>query len=184
MTNYLEVIILGLILSADSFSAALAMGARKFTNKDAFKFAFSSGGAEALVCFIGTIAGAKIIARFDSIDHWISFILLVAIGLHMIFEGYTELTNKDEKVETEQFHSFFKVLVVSFATSLDAFAIGVSLGISDKPVTPYIISIGLFAFVSTILGLNIAKRASNKLGPIFSFIGAAILIILAFKQLH
>jgi putative Mn2+ efflux pump MntP len=62
MTNYLEISIVGLVLCADSFSAALAMGVRPHKLGDTLKFAFSSGGAEALVAFLGAIAGAKIIS--------------------------------------------------------------------------------------------------------------------------
>ncbi|NBW42076.1 hypothetical protein EBR25_13965 [bacterium] len=76
-----------------------------------------------------------------------------------------------------------KILVVSFATSLDAFAVGVGLGISNRSLAPYIISIGLCAFVTTLMGMAIGKRASNKLGPIFSLVGAVILATLATKFL-
>jgi len=184
MTNILEVLIVGLILCVDSFSAALAMGARPHSRLDTLKFAFSSGGAEAIVSFLGAIAGARVVAEFDSVDHWISFFLLAAVALHMAYEGLMELKNKkDEAEKPRQFHSFLKVLIVSFATSLDAFAVGVSLGVSNKPLTPFIVSIGLWAFFSTILGMNIAKFSSKKLGSIFSFIGAIVLLILAFKFL-
>lgn len=74
--SYFEVIIVGLVLSADSFSAALALGTRTHKASDALKFACSSGGAEALVSFLGSIAGAKVVSEFDSFDHWVSFLLL------------------------------------------------------------------------------------------------------------
>lgn len=184
MTNHFEILVVGLVLCADSFSAALAMGGRPHKFSDTLKFAFSSGGAEALVTFLGAIAGSKIISEFDSIDHWISFILLVAVAVHMTVEGIHELKEKvDERDKPKEFHSFIKVLIVSFATSLDAFAVGVSIGVSDKPLTPFIISIGLWAFFSTIIGMSIAKFASKNAGPIFSFIGALVLLLLAFKFL-
>lgn len=184
MVNIVEVLVVGLVLCADSFSAALAMGARPHKFSDTLKFAFSSGGAEALVSFLGAIAGAKIIAQFDSIDHWVSFILLLAVAIHMAYEGIVELKGKEEEEEKpKEFHSFIKVVIVSFATSLDAFAVGVGLGVSGKPLTPYVLSIGLWAFFSTILGMGIAKVASEKLGPIFSLVGAFVLTSLAFKFL-
>jgi putative Mn2+ efflux pump MntP len=184
MTNILEVIIVGLILCVDSFSAALAMGARPHRFSDTFKFALSSGGAEALVSFLGAIAGARIIAQYDSIDHWVSFFLLVLVAIHMAYEGIVELKNRhDTESKPKQFHSFIKILIVSFATSLDAFALGVSLGVSDKPLAPFIISIGSWAFLSTVVGMSIAKVASKRLGPIFSLIGSFVLLILAFKFL-
>ena len=55
-----EVLIVGLILSADSFSAAVAMGLRPFSKKDAIKFAASSGIAEALFALIGAMAGSAL----------------------------------------------------------------------------------------------------------------------------
>ena len=139
MSNYLEIIIVGLVLCADSFSAALAMGARPHRFIDSLKFAFSSGGAEALVAYIGAIAGAKIISDFDSIDHWVAFVLLLAVALHMAYEGIQELRNRaDDQVEVKKFHGILKILIVSFATSLDALAVGVSLGVSGKPLMPFI----------------------------------------------
>lgn len=184
MINYFEVIIIGLVLCADSFSAALAMGSRPHKFSDSLKFAFSSGGAEAFVAFIGAIAGAKIIAQFDYIDHWISFFLLTAVAIHMAWEGIEELRNgHEEESGPKKFHSLFKVILVSFATSLDALAVGVTLGAAGKVLPPYIASIGLWAFCSTIVGMSIAKRVSDRLGPIFNIIGALILQALAINFL-
>ena len=184
MTNFLEVIIVGLVLCADSFSAALAMGARPHKFSDTLKFAFSSGGAEALVSFLGAIAGARVIAEFDFIDHWISFFLLSAVAIHMAYEGIVELREgHTQEQEPKGFHNFLRVIIVSFATSLDALAVGVSLGVSGKALTPYILSIGLWAFFSTIIGMSVAKFASQKLGAFSSFIGAIVLFALALKFL-
>ena len=182
--NTLEILLIGLVLSADSFSAAIAMGARSHKLSDSLKFAFSSGGAEALVTFLGAIAGAQIIAKFDSIDHWVSFLLLSFVAIHMAYEGYVDLKERNDlNQEPQEFHSFLKIIIVSFATSLDAFAVGVSLGVSGKPLTPFILSIGIWAFFSTILGMKIASKASKRLGPVFNLVGALVLFLLGFKFL-
>lgn len=185
MTSIFEVIIIGLVLSADSFSAALAMGSRPHKFSDTLKFACSSGGAEALVAFLGAIAGTTVVAKFDSIDHWISFFLLLAVAVHMAYEGIHEL--REGKSETpappKKFHSIWKIILISLATSLDAFAVGVGLGVSGKALTPYISSIGIWAFASTILGMSLAKIASKKVGPSFSLIGSLVLLAMAIKFL-
>ena len=179
----LEVTGVGLVLSADSFSAAVAMGHRPFSRKDALRFAFSSGFAEAMVALVGALAGSQVISRFEAIDHWIAFFLLLAVALHMAYEGLRDLISKETKEDKLDFHSFTKVLIVSFATSLDAFGFGIGLGISDKPLAPFIISIGLWAFATTIIGLHLAKRLSSKFGPIMSLVGAGVLGIMAFQML-
>lgn len=180
---FIEVISIGLILSADSFSAAIAMGHRPFTRKDAFLFALSSGSAEALVSLVGALAGSHIISRFEAYDHWVAFFLLLGVAIHMGYEGINDFFSKKEKIEKLNFHSFTKVIIVSFATSLDAFGVGIGLGISDKPLYPYVISIGFWAFITTLLGLNLARKLSSKFGPLMNILGAVILILMAFQML-
>lgn len=183
MSLFYEVLLVGLILSADSFSAAVAMGLRPFSRKDALKFAASSGAAEALVALIGAMAGSHVIAQFEAIDHWIAFTLLGLVALHMAYEGIHDLLSKTVKEEKLDFHSFAKVLLVSFATSLDAFGYGIGLGISGKPILPYIISIGIWAFATTIIGLHLARKLSKKFGPIINLLGSIVLGIMAFQML-
>lgn len=183
MSLILEILIVGLILSADSFSAAIAMGLRPFSEKDAFKFAAASGGAEALFTLIGALAGAHVISRFGAIDHWIAFFLLGAIAVHMAYEGIHDLVTKEIREEKLDFHSFTKVLLVSFATSLDAFGVGIGLGIAKKPILPFVISIGIWAFISTIVGLHIAKKLSSKFGPMINLLGSIVLGVMAFQML-
>lgn len=188
MSTVFEIVSVGLILSADSFSAAVAMGLKPYTKKDALKFALSSGGAEALVALCGALAGTYIISRFAAIDHWIAFTLLAAVALHMGYEGIVHLLNKDKFTESEvvnkdEFHSFGKILIVSLATSLDAFGVGIGLGVTNKPIAPFIISIGFWAFISTIAGLYLARKLSNKFGPIMNLVAALVLGFMAVQML-
>lgn len=179
----IEVLTVGLILSADSFSAAIAMGHRPFSRIDALRFAIASGGAEALVALAGSIAGSQIIRRFEAVDHWIAFFLLTGVAIHMAYEGMSDMTRKEIREEKLNFHSFTKVLIVSFATSLDALGVGIGLGISSKPITPFIFSIGFWAFMTTLMGLYLAKKLSQKFGPVMNLLGAAVLEIVAFQML-
>ncbi len=173
----------GFILSVDSFSAAMAMGYKPFKRKDALTFALISGGSEALVAMIGALAGSQIVSYFSSIDHWIAFSLLSLVALHMAYEGIKELLFPSKKEEEFKFHSLIKILLVSLATSLDAFGIGIGLGLSGKTLWPYIISIGFWAFFATIIGLYLARRLSRHFGPIMNLFGSVILIIMAFQML-
>lgn len=185
MTLFIEIILMGLVLSVDSFSAALAMGFKPHTTRDVLRFAFSSGLAEGLVAFLGAAFGAQFLSSYGSFGDWVSFTLIMAVSLHMLWEGVGELKgDAGEEVHTTQkasqgFHSYYKVLLVSFATSLDAFAVGVSLGTSERPLAPFVSSIAIWALLSTIVGMGIAKRASRHLGAYFSFAGALILMGIA-----
>jgi putative Mn2+ efflux pump MntP len=54
--------------------------------------------------------------------------------------------------------------LVSAITRLDSLGVGVSLGIVNKPIGLYSTAIGVGAFVSTYLGLFLARRLSGQLG--------------------
>lgn len=181
MAFILEVLIVGLVLSADSFSAAIAMGHRPFSRKAAIEFASASGSAEALMAFLGAIAGSVIIARFSAIDHWIAMLLLAGVALHMGYEGIHDWIHKKEETEELKFHSFKKILLVSFATSLDAFGVGISLGISTKPMFPFIFSIAFWACSTTLIGLYLARKLSEKFGPFMNIAGALVLGYMAIQ---
>lgn len=159
------------------------MGTRPFKRADAFKFAATSGGAEVLAALVGFFAGAHLIGWVAAIDHWIAFGLLAAISIHMAFEGIAGLKNPSANHEELSFHHFSKVLFVSLATSLDAFGVGVSLGVAHKSVMPYLFSIGFWAFSTTMIGLYLSRRLSKKFGPIFTLIAAATLGVLSLQML-
>jgi putative Mn2+ efflux pump MntP len=184
MSQFLEILSLGLILSADSFSAAVAMGSRRFLLRDLLIFAFASAGAEALSTLIGFFAGSKVISQISAYDHWIAFGLLLVVALHMVYEGFEGLFGKSQEEESESFHSFFRILVVSFATSMDAFGVGIGLGVANKPIWAFVGSIGFWAFAATVFGLYLGRSFSKKLGPIFTLIAAAVLGYLAVVMLR
>lgn len=183
MTSFYEILIIGLVLSADSFSAAVAMGHRPFSKKDAYGFAISSGVAEALMAMLGAFAGSYVISKFSAIDHWVAFGLLGGVALHMGYEGIHDLLNKTVKVQKLNFHSFKKVLLISFATSLDAFGVGIGLGVAKKPILPFILSIGLWACITTILGLHLARKLSQNFAPFMNLLGALVLGYMAIQSL-
>ncbi|KTD06534.1 putative manganese efflux pump MntP [Legionella gratiana] len=181
--SIIEPILLGIVLSADSFSAAIAMGLRPHRFGDSLKFAFASGGAELIATLIGAVAGEAIISQFSSIAHWIAFSLLFIVAIHMLYEGFKDWRNSNNSVQSVEFHRFTKLIIVAIATSLDALAIGVSLGVSNKPLVPYLVSIGGWAFFSTIVGMGIARKIPEHLSVIFNVIGALILGVLAVNVL-
>lgn len=184
MYLFYEIIIIGLILGSDSFSVAVAMGLRPFSKKDAIKFATIAAITGTLTTFIGAIAGLHVLSKIQSFDHWIAFGLLLAVAIHMAYEGLQDLMGKKEKTENIDFHSIGKILIVSFATNIDSFGVGIGIGVAQKPIMPYIFSIGIWGFLLTIAGLYLAKKLSDKFGSIVSLIGAIILAAIAFKMLE
>jgi putative Mn2+ efflux pump MntP len=179
----LEIILFALVLSIDSFSAAIALGVRHFSAQRAFFFAASSGLSEGIATAIGFVLGHIAQNLIVSYDHWVAFFLLTAVGGHMCYNAYQEMQSGIEETEEIKIHSLWKILFISSVTSIDSLGVGVSLGLVEKPIIPYSLTIGIAAFVSTYLGLFLAKKISGSLGEKVEFFGGGVLIALGIKML-
>lgn len=179
----IELFLFAIILSIDSFSAALALGFRHFSQRRALFFAFSSGLAEGLATAIGFFLGHIAHNLIIQYDHWVAFALLFLVGSHMCYEAYIEMKSKKVVTDEIKVHGAFKILFVSSITSIDSLGVGVSLGLIKKPIMLYSLAIGLAAFISTYLGLFFARRISNKFGGRIEFIGGIVLIVIGIKML-
>ncbi|WP_099238822.1 manganese efflux pump [Synechococcus sp. BDU 130192] len=180
-----DIIIFALVLSIDSFSAALALGIRHFSGKRALFFALSSGLSEGVAIALGFILGRFAQTIIMAYDHWVAFALLVLVGGHMCYNAYQEMRTKpgDDDGESVKIHSLWKILFISSITSIDSLGVGVSLGLIGKPLVPYSLSIGLAAFCATYGGLFCAKLISGHLGEKVEFFGGGVLIALGLKML-
>ena len=179
----LELLLFTAVLSVDSFSAAIALGFRHFSWRRALFFALSSGLSEGLATAIGFLLGRIARNLIMDYDHWVAFALLVAVGGHMCWAAYMEQRNGAGQDDELKVHGPFRILFVPAITSIDSLGVGVSLGIVNKPIGIYSAAIGLGAFVSTYLGLFLARRISGKLGGKVEMFAGGVLIALGIKML-
>lgn len=119
-----EIILFAVVLSIDSFSAAFAMGFRRFSAERAFSFAFSSAFAEGFATAIGFFLGHFAKDLIVNYDHWVAFVLLVAVGSHMCWEAYHHDPNESTESEDPRTHSLLKILFISTVTSIDSLGVG------------------------------------------------------------
>ncbi len=183
----LELILFALVLSADSFSAALAMGTRPFTFKRATFFAFSSGLGEGLAAYVGYGLGLSFIGILSTSVQWLAFAALWAVGLNMIYHAVQDIKAGSDRSEEIVAHGSLKILFISIITSFDALGVGVSLGAVHKPILIYAPVIGLFAIMATYLGLFLAKKLKaqfkSRWGEWIEIFGGIILLALGIKFL-
>ena len=178
-----EIILFAVVLSIDSFSAAFAMGFRRFSAQRAFSFAISSALAEGIATVIGFFLGHFAKDLIVNYDHWVAFILLVAVGAHMCLEAYHHGQDGMVEVGDTRTHGLWKIMFISTVTSLDSLGVGVTLGLAGKPILDYSIPIAIAAFASTYLGLGLAKRMPAAFGSRLEIVGGAVLIALGFQML-
>ena len=193
-----QIILLGIGLSADAFSVALTDGLTyvDINKKKSFFIAFVFGFMQALMPLIGfwlveaaeqiagSVAGSNVGATMSKVVCWIAFSLLVFIGGKMLIESIIELKKPDEEKEPKHF-SIKEVILYGFATAIDALAAGVALhaGLSTTITVWLHTSIILvltfsISLVGLFLGKQIVKLLKGKY-EISGIIGGIILILLA-----
>ena len=127
----------------------------------------------------GYFAGTHLANKFQTLDHWVAFILLGIIGGKMIKDSFSK---KEEKAKENPFQ-FTKILVLAIATSIDALAVGVTFAFLKINIVKAVIIIGLITFCLSIAGVKIGNVFGAKYKSKAEFIGGAILVLLGVKIL-
>ena len=193
-----SIIFFGIALAMDAFAVALTDGLvySDINKKKIFFIAATFGIMQALMPAIGYFAVELIslaVGSSDSSDAihifgvvitWVSFTLLLLIGIKMVIEGIVEIRKPIEEKQTKLF-SIKEVLIMGVATAIDAMAVGVSLyaGLSNNlTIWLHISIIGVITFVMCLIGLFLGKQILKLLKgktEISVIIGGCILILLA-----
>src|SRR3990167_10417968 len=88
----IEILLLSFALSMDAFAVSVGLGVKSqnFNKELAFKAALFFGFFQALMPLVGYLASIGLGTFIESIDHWIAFVLLSAIGGKMLYESFQE----------------------------------------------------------------------------------------------
>lgn len=174
-------LLIAVALAMDAFSVSLTKGfvMKNITKKQILWYALFFGGFQSLMPILGWFLGVQLEWIVSTFAPWIAFILLVLIGTNMIRESLSE---DEDDMEKDKF-SFTEVTFLAIATSIDAFAVGVTYAFLGENITIPVIIIGVVAFIFTIIGIYIGKKIGNYLGDKFEIMGGVILILLGLRIL-
>jgi putative Mn2+ efflux pump MntP len=179
----LVVLATGLAMDAAAVAAARGLAAQQLRPRHFVLVGLFFGGFQALMPLLGWQLGRHMGRVVAAWDHWIAFGLLGAIGLKMIHEAVSG--DAEQKVEQSDAELFgLRVLaVLAVATSLDAFAIGVTLPILNAPFVLSLVTIGVTTALLSALALAIGRRFGTAVGRRFDAFGGIVLLVLGTKVL-
>ena len=125
--TYIEIIIIAISLAMDAFAVSISKGLtlKKFQISKALLAALYFGIFQGLMPLLGYLSSITLKDFVDTYSSWIAFILLFFIGAKMIYETVKEIKSEEEIQDTK--FSFKNIFVLAIATSIDAFASGISL---------------------------------------------------------
>lgn len=131
-------------------------------------FGIFFGGFQALMPVIGWLAGTQLQVIIFTIAPWVAFILLFLIGVNIIRES---LSDDEESIAK---FSFKQLTLLAIATSIDAFAVGVTYAILKVNIIIPVIIIGIVAFIFTEIGILLGKKIGNYFGSKVEILGGVI----------
>jgi putative Mn2+ efflux pump MntP len=179
------VLVLGLAmaLAMDCFavSMALACGLRGLSLRQSLRMALFFGAFQFAMPVAGSFAGERIVRFMGGIDHWIAFGLLAAIGGRMIYESFS-LSEEEKACRPDQTRGA-RLLVLSIATSIDALAVGLSLGVIKAGILYPASVIGVVCFVMTVIGARLGPVVGRVVGRRAELLGGLILIGIGIRLL-
>ena len=179
--DFISTLLIAIALAMDAFSVSLTKGftLKKITKSQVLWFGIFFGGFQALMPVLGWLGGIQLEWLITTFAPWIAFILLLLIGSNMIRESFS---NEEEEEDSDKF-SFKELTLLAIATSIDAFAVGITYAVLNTDILIPVIMIGVTAFIFTIIGLYLGKKIGNYFGDKFEILGGVILILLGFKIL-
>ena len=173
--------LVALALAMDTFAVSIAGGisARQFKVRHALTLGIWFGGFQALMPLLGWIGGTRLKAFISGLDHWIAFGLLFLIGCKMIYEAF-KIEEAENKPSVPPAHVMF---VLAVATSIDAFAVGLSFAMINVPIVLPVIVIGLVTFGMSAIGVWIGTKGIRFFEKKIEIAGGLILIAIGVKIL-
>lgn len=177
-----ELFFLAVGLSMDAFAVSVCKGLslRNIRLKHMVSAGVWFGGFQALMPSLGYILGNSFADLVSKWAHWIAFALLLFIGISMIKESF----DKDEESDPDM--GAKTMLLLAIATSIDAFAVGVSFAFLKLEVTYVVLAvlfIGVITFVCSLLGVKIGSIFGTKYKSKAEMAGGIILILIGVKVL-
>lgn len=184
----LEIILLGVALSADAFAVTIsntfvyASESKRRLVLMPVMFGLFQGLMPLLGYFVGGLA-AEVIERYAGI---ITLVILGIVGGNMIREGAEALLHPGED-EAEHAGPVAKrltmvtILAQAFATAIDAFAVGVSLRAQAVNIVVAASIIALTTLVLCLAALAMGRKLGEVLGDRAQVAGGIVLVLIGLK---
>ncbi len=166
--------VLAFSMSADAFAASIGKGAalKRPRIAEALRIGAIFGVVEALTPLIGWCAGIVASQYITEIDHWVAFVILGAVGMKLIYEGFSK---EDDEPKTEK-HKLGLVILTAIGTSIDAMAVGVTLAFLPVNIWISAAAIGAATCLMVTIGIMTGHYIGNKAGKWAEVLGGVGLI--------
>jgi len=178
--DWMTVIIIAIGLGMDAFAVALVCGTRQTSihARPLFRLSFHFGLFQFLMPVIGWYLGTTVDQYIKDYAHWIAAGLLFYIGIKMFRESFS---SDSEESGLRDPTKGSMMVILSIATSIDAFAVGLSLAFLGTTIWFPSVVIGIVALIMTAVGMIFGKSLGRLFGKKMELLGGLILIGIGIK---
>ena len=171
-------IALSLALDATSISVTCGLTVPDFKIKNAIILGLYFGVFQTGMTLLGYYVGIFANSYVSKIGPYIAFALLLVIGGKMIYNSF-----RKDKVRVATKLTTVKMLIFALATSIDAFAVGITFALTDREVIIPSIIIGMVAFLLSVAGGLTGKKLSGIFKNKAELVGGVVLLLIGINIL-
>jgi len=176
---FFDVLLIALGLSMDAFAVSLGASARTMAPRATFRLSFHFGLFQALMPIGGWLLGSEVARLVASFAGVIAWALLTVVGGHMVYAGVRG-ESQGWRVDPSK---GMALVMLSVATSLDAFAVGFSLAMLHSPIIYPACVIGVVTGTLSLIGVRVGRRMGQGLGRPMAIAGGVILLAIGLRML-
>nr|NNM90474.1 manganese efflux pump [Bacilli bacterium] len=175
------VLLMGLALSMDALSLGVALGAEGIRRRDSVRLAVMIGYFHILLPLLSILIGDWLSTLFGEVFSRLAAFFMMILGAKMAIEALRQTTPKRSRkpLVTDWWH----ITGMGLAVSIDALAVGFSLGAIDVKPLYAAITFGVVSSSFAFMGMMIGRRVHRQLGHHGQLIGGMILLMLGLKFL-
>ena len=162
---------------AVSVSAGIARG--RATWDESLRMAATFGAFQAAMPALGYAGAAVFRDAIEAYDHWVAFALLALVGGHMILESRSP---GEERPRGDPF-AWKRLVLLGFATSIDALAVGLTLSLLGVPLALAVALIGGTTFALCVPAVHMGARLGSRLAHRAEFVGGVVLVAIGARVL-
>ena len=159
-------------LSLDAFAVSVSCGITQSAKRtqDKFKLAISFGLFQAFMPVISYYLSRTIVPTDWPYSGIAAFVIMTAIGIHILIE----FLKKEEECGYKPL-SVTRILFLSLATSIDAFAVGFTLAVMSGNIWLAAGTIGIITFILSLVGVFFGCRLGGRLKKGAELVGALMM---------
>ena len=203
MGVWIGVVGMAFALAMDAFAVSIATGIKVAPPRpwQTLRIAVCFGLFQFFMPILGWLTGRELAQWMEAWDHWMAFGLLVGVGSKMIYDALSTGDASENALESgadirsgeDGLCSGKKtcqdptrapmLFMLGLATSIDAFAVGVSMAMMHRSIWIPCVIFGLVAAALSVIGMRYGGRIGRRIGSEAEIVGGLVLILIGLVTL-